>query len=113
MQKKKHFRKNYYTYFLKLGLSVSFFIHLLMVGSLFGMNALFVENDAEEKEETNEFEMLEKQSIEINALSAEEVRALISALENQKAESNGDGVLESSTIVNNCNGWGIKVRTFE
>jgi hypothetical protein len=24
-----------------------------------------------------------------------------------------NGVLESSTIANNCNGWGIKFRTFE
>ena len=61
------------------------------------MNALFF--DKHEEEESNEFEMLEQQSIEINALSAEEVRALIAALERKEAgssdleaQSDGGGV---------------------
>ena len=96
MQEKKKFRKNYYSYFLKSGLIISCTIHLLMVGSLFGMNALFF--DKHEEKESYEFEMLEPQSIEINALSAEEVRALIAALERKEAgsgvgetQSDGDG----------------------
>ena len=96
MQKKKNFRKKYYSYFLKSGLIISCTIHLLMVGSLFGMNALFFKEY--EEEESNEFEMLEQQSIEINALSAEEVRALIAALERKETgsgvgetQSHGDG----------------------
>ncbi|MCH2290590.1 MAG: hypothetical protein MK447_11780, partial [SAR324 cluster bacterium] len=86
MQKKKHFRKNYYSYFLRLGLIISGSVHLLTVGTLFGMNVLFFEQPKED-EESNEFEMLEQQSIEINALSADEVRALIAALEGKTSES--------------------------
>ena len=92
MQEKKKFRKNYYSYFLKSGLIISCTIHLLMVGSLFGMNALFF--DKHEEEESKEFEMLEQQSIEINALSAEEVRALIAALERKEV---GSGVGETQS----------------
>ena len=89
MQKKKHFRKNYYSYFLRLGLIISGSVHLLTVGTLFGMNVLFFEQPKED-EESNEFEMLEQQSIEINALSADEVRALIAALEGKTSET-GEG----------------------
>jgi len=89
LQKKKHFRKNYYTYFLRLGLIISGSVHLLTVGTLFGMNVLFFERHPED-EEPDEFEMLEQQSIEINALSADEVRALIAALEGKSSES-GEG----------------------
>ena len=60
-------------------------VHLLTVGTLFGMNVLFFEQPKED-EESNEFEMLEQQSIEINALSADEVRALIAALEGKTSE---------------------------
>ena len=92
MQKNKHFRKNYFTYFLKLGLIISGSVHLLTVGTLFGMNVLFFEQPKED-EESNEFEMLEQQSIEINALSADEVRALIAALEGKTSEaSEGDSI---------------------
>ena len=86
MQKNKHFRKNYFTYFLRLGLIISGSVHLLTVGTLFGMNVLFFEQPKED-EESNEFEMLEQQSIEINALSADEVRALIAALEGKTSEA--------------------------
>ena len=97
MQKKEHFRKKYYSYFLKLGLIISCTIHLLMVGSLFGMNALFFEKYVEE--ESNEFEMLEQQSIEINALSAKEVRALIAALERKEADfSDGEKLVILVTL---------------
>ena len=92
MQKNKHFRKNYFTYFLRLGLIISGSVHLLTVGTLFGMNVLFFEQPKED-EESNEFEMLEQQSIEINALSADEVRALIAALEGKTSEaSEGDSI---------------------
>ena len=92
MQKNKHFRKNYFTYFLRLGLIISGSVHLLTVGTLFGMNVLFFEQPKED-EESNEFEMLEQQSIEINALSADEVRALIEALEEKTSEaSEGDSI---------------------
>ncbi len=67
-------------------------VHLLTVGTLFGMNVLFFEQPKED-EESNEFEMLEQQSIEINALSADEVRALIAALEGKTSEaSEGDSI---------------------
>ena len=92
MQKNKHFRKNYFTYFLRLGLIISGSVHLLTVGTLFGMNVLFFEQPKED-EESNEFEMLEQQSIEINALSADEVRALIAALEGKTSEaSEGESI---------------------
>ena len=92
MQKNKHFRKNYFTYFLRLGLIISGSVHLLTVGTLFGMNVLFFEQPKED-EESNEFEMLEQQSIEINALSADEVRALIAALEGKTSgPSEGDSI---------------------
>ncbi len=92
MQKNKHFRKNYFTYFLRLGLIISGSVHLLTVGTLFGMNVLFFEQPKED-EKSNEFEMLEQQSIEINALSADEVRALIAALEGKTSEaSEGDSI---------------------
>ena len=92
MQKNKHFRKNYFTYFLRLGLIISGSVHLLTVGTLFGMNVLFFEQPKED-EESNEFEMLEQQSIEINALSADEVRALIEALEGKTSEaSEGESI---------------------
>ena len=92
MQKNKHFRKNYFTYFLRLGLIISGSVHLLTVGTLFGMNVLFFEQPKED-EESNEFEMLEQQSIEINALSADEVRALIAALEGKRSEaSEGESI---------------------
>ena len=56
------------------------------------MNVLFFEQPKED-EESNEFEMLEQQSIEINALSADEVRALIAALEGKTSEpSEGDSI---------------------
>ena len=58
------------------------------------MNALFFGKHDEEEEKSNEFEMLEQQSIEINALSAEEVRALIAALERKEAGSS-DGETQS------------------
>ena len=92
MQKNKHFRKNYFTYFLRLGLIISGSVHLLTVGTLFGMNVLFFEQPKED-EESNEFEMLEQQSIEINALSADEVRALIAALEGKTSKaSEGESI---------------------
>ena len=92
MQKNKHFRKNYFTYFLRLGLIISGSVHLLTVGTLFGMNVLFFEQPKED-EESNEFEMLEQQSIEINALSADEVRALIAAHEGKTSEaSEGESI---------------------
>jgi len=92
LQKNKHFRKNYFTYFLRLGLIISGSVHLLTVGTLFGMNVLFFEQPKED-EESNEFEMLEQQSIEINALSADEVRALIAALEGKTSEaSEGESI---------------------
>ena len=92
MQKNKHFRKNYFTYFLRLGLIISGSVHLLTVGTLFGMNVLFFEQPKED-EDSNEFEMLEQQSIEINALSADEVRALIAALEGKTSEaSEGESI---------------------
>lgn len=99
MQKNKHFRKNYFTYFLRLGLIISGSVHLLTVGTLFGMNVLFFEQPKED-EESNEFEMLEQQSIEINALSADEVRALIAALEGKTSEaSEGDSIPEGGEEV--------------
>ena len=75
---KEFHRRNYLALFWKMGLVTSFSVHLLVVGGIYGMNASPV---SEKEGELSEYELLEQQSVEINALSAEEVRALIAALE--------------------------------
>ena len=74
------------------------------------MNVLFFEQPNED-EESNEFEMLEQQSIEINALSADEVRALIAALEGKTSEASeevnptgGEEVSEDRKVMGGSSG---------
>ena len=84
MDNKKSVGKKSLAFSRNLGLTISFVVHVALGSGFVALNTVTTEEE--------EFELLETQSIELNSLSGEELKALLALLESDPEVSDSTSI---------------------